>query len=275
MHPAADVLHLIGAAAWVGALIPLVVLLAMTGHDAAGLAVARTATQRFSTLGIASVATLLGTGVVNTWYLVGSVAALVGSFYGRLLLVKMALFLGMVAVAASNWSRLTPQLVQDASGAAAQRARRRLCRNAAVEAFMGAAIIVVVAVLGTLPPASHAHHQESAGAIPADAAFQHIHSEHGMADVTIEPGRTGTAQATIHLWDENFSTLDAQQLTITLTAPAPGSKPLTFAAAADSDGAWHVDGIELSQPGNWTVTVNALLGPGRQLELTAPIVIEP
>ena len=59
VHPAADILHLIAAAAWVGALVPLALLLAMTKEDAGVLAVARTATLRFSTLGIVSVATIL------------------------------------------------------------------------------------------------------------------------------------------------------------------------------------------------------------------------
>ena len=79
VHPAADVLHLIAAAAWVGALVPLALLLTMTGRTRPALAVTRTATLRFSTLGIVSVATLLLTGIVNSWYLVGSVSALTGN----------------------------------------------------------------------------------------------------------------------------------------------------------------------------------------------------
>ncbi len=162
VHPAADVLHLIAAAAWVGALVPLALLLTMTGPDAAGLAVARTATRRFSTLGIVSVATLLLTGIVNSWYLVGSVSALTGTDYGQLLLVKLALFAVMVGIAAVNWSRLTPRLMQNADTAGALRARRLLRRNAAIEAAAGAAIIGIVAVLGILPPASHLHHARHA-----------------------------------------------------------------------------------------------------------------
>ena len=46
---------------------------------------AQTATLRFSTLGILSVGTLLATGIVNSWYLVGSIPALTGTPYGRLL----------------------------------------------------------------------------------------------------------------------------------------------------------------------------------------------
>ena len=275
LHPAADVLHLIAAAAWVGALVPLALLLAMTGHSTAELVVARTATLRFSTFGITNVAVLLFTGIINSWYLVGSVTSLVETGYGRLLLMKIACFLGMVGIAAVNRMRLTPRLVKNASMAAAQDARRRLQHNAAIEASMGAVIIVIVAVLGTLPPASHAHHPAPDGAIPADAAFQHIHSEQGMADVTIEPGRVGTARATIRLLNENLEPLEAREVMLTLTDPTPGSKPTTRVATEDSAGEWHVDGVVLSESGNWTVAVSAVLASNRRLELEAPIVIEP
>ena len=55
------------------------------------------------------VATILITGLINTWNLVGSVEALLDTAYGRLLLVKIALFLAMVSVAAVNRFRLSPQ----------------------------------------------------------------------------------------------------------------------------------------------------------------------
>ena len=44
---------------------------------------------------------------------------------------------------------------------------------------------------------------------------------------------------------------------------------LVFEAVQDADGAWQVDGIDLPQPGNWSVEVNATLGNGR-LVLEAP-----
>jgi len=273
VHPAADVLHLIAAAAWVGALVPLALLLAMTAEDPSTLAAAGAATRRFSTLGIVSVATLLVTGSINGWYLVGSVDALTESAYGRLLSIKIALFLIMVGIAAFNWSQLTPRLIANADSGAAQRARRALCRNAAAEASLGAAIIAIVAVLGTLPPASHANHPVTEN-IPSDASFQHIHGEDGMADVTIEPGRVGTASVSVHLLDDDLDTLVARALTLTLTAPAPGSKPVTRPAVVDADGTWHVDGVDLTAPGNWTVAVDALLPSDKHLKLAAPIVID-
>ena len=272
LHPAADVLHLLAAAAWVGGLAPLVLLLTMARADAAPLA--RIATLRFSGLGIASVAALAVSGLVNSWYLVGSIEALTTTDYGRLLSIKLLVFAAMVAIAAINWSQLTPNLVQDADMTAAQRARRRLRRNAAIEAFLGTAIIGIVAMLGTLPPASHASQHAHYGAIPADATFQHIHGENGMADVTVEPGRVGTARVTIQLWDDDFAPLSAREVTLTLTAPTPGSKQTTRTALQNSDGAWIVDGIALTEPGNWMVAVRAVLPSGRPLDLEAPIVVD-
>ena len=273
VHPIADVLHLVAAAAWRGALIPLALLLNSAGRNGGALAIAQIATLRFSTLGIASVATILATGSINTWYLAGSIPALVDTDYGRLLLIKIALFVVMVAIAAVNRLRLTPRLTQG-TGVIATQAVRQLRRNALLEATAGAIVLGIVGLLGTLPPGSHANHHPS-GAIPADATFQHIHTGQGMADVMIEPGRVGTAHATIHLWNQDFGTLAAQSMTFTLTPPGTGGKSITRRAVQDADQAWQVDGIELSQPGNWTVTVNAVLGSGPPLILEAPIVIDP
>jgi len=274
LHPAADVLHLIAAAAWVGALLPLIVVFAAA--DDASLAMARTATVRFSILGIVSVGTLLVTGVVNTFYLAGSVAALRGTDYGRLLLIKIALFLAMVAIATVNRFRLTPQLLQQASIAASREALRRLRRNATIEVLAGAIVIAIVAALGTMVPAIHAAHQHPTyEAVPADAAFVHIHLVEGMADVTIRPGRTGRARATIRLWNEDFGPLAARLVSMTLTAPGATANPTTLPALQRRDGAWEVDCIELSEAGNWTVTVDVMLDQTKRLTLTAPIVIEP
>jgi putative copper resistance protein D len=277
VHPAADILHLVAAAAWVGALVPLALLLTTVDKDDASVAIARTAVLRFSMLGITAVGTLLLTGIVNTWYLAGSIEALTGTYYGQLLLAKIALFFAMVAIAAVNRQWFTPRLMQSAGETerATFAAISQLRRNAVIEALAGAAIICIVAVLGTKAPASHANHHPGYGALPADSAFVHIHTEQAMADVMIEPGRVGTAHATVHLWNEDFEPLAARDLKFSVAAPVAGSTPTTHPAVQDSDGAWQIDGLGLTQPGNWMVTVDADLGSGSRVVLTAPIVIDP
>ncbi|HEY6258422.1 MAG TPA: copper homeostasis membrane protein CopD [Xanthobacteraceae bacterium] len=153
IHLAADILHLVAAAAWFGALIPLAVLLLSARRVPAetSLTVARAAVLRFSPLGVASVGTLVATGAVNTFMLAGSVPALVGTDYGRLLDVKVALFLVMLSFGAINRLWLSPRIVQTSPAAAAV-ALRQIERNSLIEAGLGTIIIVIVGLLGTLPP---------------------------------------------------------------------------------------------------------------------------
>ena len=149
VHLGADIFHLVAAAAWVGALVPLGLLLGHATRDRPSIAIARAATLRFSTLGIVSVGVLVLTGIVNSWVLSGSVAALVGTDYGRLLMLKVAVFGLMVTLAEINRLWLTPRL---AGALRAEDALRLLQRNSAIEAMLGVVIVVIVGVLGTLPP---------------------------------------------------------------------------------------------------------------------------
>jgi putative copper export protein/mono/diheme cytochrome c family protein len=165
LHRAADGLHLIAASAWLGGLLPLALLLAAASRKEISPAAAREATARFSILGVLSVGTLLVTGVLNGWVLAGSVPALIGTDYGRLLLVKVALFGVMVAIAAVNRLYLTPRLAADHT------AFRALARNSLIEAAIGLGILVIVGALGTMAPGLHVQPTWPFAVRFSDAAF--------------------------------------------------------------------------------------------------------
>ena len=169
----ADALHLIAAAVWVGGLIPLACLFSRAAQPASGLSpdLVADVTRRFSIMGIISVATLLMTGLINTWFLVASVAILAGSTYGELLMIKMALFLIMVGIAAINRTWLTPMLVAGTSGARTK-ATRRLARNSLVEASLGLVIFAIVGMLGTLAP--DLVHEDHMHTMHTDVPFNEI-----------------------------------------------------------------------------------------------------
>jgi putative copper resistance protein D len=151
IHLAADFLHLIAAAAWVGGLLPLALLLAAAGR-ASSMSVARAASLRFSAYGVVAVGVLLFTGAINTWYLAGSSRALTATDYGHLLLVKIALFLVMLVLATINRVWLTPALANDRGEKPARDALWQLRRNVVIEIAAGTVIVAVVAVLGVTPP---------------------------------------------------------------------------------------------------------------------------
>ena len=154
LHLAADFLHLLAAGLWLGTLPPLILFLAEVRRTGSPdwAALVATATRRYSTLAVASVTVLLTGGLVNTWFLAGTVPTLVGTGYGRLLLVKIGLFIAMLIVAAINLLRLTPRLT---AGSAVLRTVTRLQTNASIETALGLGVIAVVSALGTVPPGLH------------------------------------------------------------------------------------------------------------------------
>ncbi|MDR3507238.1 MAG: copper homeostasis membrane protein CopD, partial [Caulobacteraceae bacterium] len=119
VHRGADILHLLAAAVWLGALPVLVVLVSRARRSGLG-GDARTAwraLERFSGTGSAAVAVLTASGLINGWFLVGPdhLGALVRTPYGLGLLAKLALFAGMLGLAALHRWRATPQLAADLS----------------------------------------------------------------------------------------------------------------------------------------------------------------
>jgi copper resistance protein D len=157
LHLTADALHLIAAASWIGGLVPLALLLAAARRKQAfaWASLARDAAQRFSTLGIVSVGTLLVTGIVNAWILVGSIHALIVTGYGRLLVLKLVVFAIMLTLAAVNRFWLTPKLAFSSKNEPQLNALRQLTRNSVIEIALGLTIFAIVGVLGTLHPAIH------------------------------------------------------------------------------------------------------------------------
>ncbi len=159
-HLAADSIHLLATGVWLGGLFPLFLLLTRARRSLAPSwsAVAREATRRFSALGLVSVSSLILTGIVNGWMLVGDIPRLVGTPYGRLLLLKLSFLLPLIGIAAVNLLRLKPQLnLASASnpGDTLRELLRRLQRNVIAEACLGATILLIVGALGITPPALH------------------------------------------------------------------------------------------------------------------------
>jgi len=138
--------HLLAAAAWLGSLAPLLMLVA-----AAPPGVAAIASARFSPLGTACVLLLAGTALFQASVLVGTLPGLTGTGYGLVTLVKLGLFLGLLGFAARNRFRLTPALSGGVPGAA----KRRLVRSIAAETVVGLLAVLAAGILTSLPPAMH------------------------------------------------------------------------------------------------------------------------
>lgn len=157
LHVAADAAHLLAAGAWLGGLAPLgFILLGYAGtRTGPGAIDVDGVLMRFSGMGYAAVATLVGTGLVNSWLLVGSVSSLLHSTYGQILMAKLAFFAGMLALAAANRFWLVPALkASERGGAGACDVwRRKLRTHVLSEQGLGLLVLLSVSILGTIRPA--------------------------------------------------------------------------------------------------------------------------
>lgn len=155
-HLAADILHLLAASAWVGALVGLILLVWRPAErvDATHLDLTHRALHGFGSVGTLVVGTIVVTGLVNSWLLVGpaNIAALGTTLYGLLLLAKLALFATMLGLAALNRFRLTPALERSMAADDHIGALVSLRRSLLAETLCVITILALVAWLGTLAP---------------------------------------------------------------------------------------------------------------------------
>ena len=165
VHLAADALHLYAASAWIGGLLPLAWLLRAGQRyqpstspsipPSTWAPLELDAVRRFSSLGMASVAALIASGIVNAWILVGSFRGLVVTTYGWILMIKLAIFAVMLGFAATNRFRLTDELASPPGSKAHDAALAQITRNTRIEIVLGLVVFAIVGSLGTMHPAAH------------------------------------------------------------------------------------------------------------------------
>jgi putative copper resistance protein D len=143
----ADVAHLLAAALWPAGLLPFSLLLRRLWR-ARALPQAYAAVRRFSSMSLFAVAVLIASGLLNAFYLVGGWHGLITSTYGRLLMLKVALFVFALFLGALNLLIYKPHLETAPHALATMRGL------VWIEAGFGTGIVMIVAIMGTLPPGS-------------------------------------------------------------------------------------------------------------------------
>jgi copper transport protein len=235
-------LHIAGIVFWVGALVPLFVLLRQPGHAAAR------PLARFSAAIPLPVAAILVSGIALAAVQLGPDTAHWLSPYGVILACKRGLLVILLGLAV--WNRLAlsrPALAGDA------RAMRRLKSSIGIE------IVLVLVILGlvagwrfTPPPRALAE----AAAVPIS---MHIHTDRAMADITIEPGRAGANRLSIFLMDGEFVAVEPMEVGVAVSVPDLGIEASQVSAVLGDDGLWRVDDLMIPVAGTWRLDLEIRL----------------
>ena len=135
-----QVAHGIGAGAWIGALAALVAVVSGLARQPPGHGRTVVLAGRFSPMAMAAVGLIALSGTITAVLHVGTFADLWVTGYGRVLMLKVVLFLGTGAVGAYNWRILLPRLGTETG-------TRALLRSARLELTLAAGLLLVTAVL--------------------------------------------------------------------------------------------------------------------------------
>ncbi len=153
-HFITDILHLLAAGAWLGALIAFALLARINSlQSEERIRLLVRAVKRFEWVGAEIVVVITVTGIVNYLFIVGpELDEVFLSTYGILLFIKVGLFAGMLVLAALNRFQLGPLLERSLRDRQYRVAANALRRSVVVEWVAAVLIVGLVAWLGTLSP---------------------------------------------------------------------------------------------------------------------------
>jgi copper transport protein len=233
-------LHLTAMIVWLGGLV--VLLIAATSRAAnadeqdelaAGLPI-------FSRVALVSVATLAVTGIIEAWREIGTVDAITTTWYGRLVLVKVGLFVAIVLL--GYLARRVLDRPREGGGTLA-----RLRRVLLTEVVVGAAVLAATGVLIAQSPGKVALAAERSK--PRQMAVSV--TTKAQARVEVNPGSHGAVEVSVELVG------DITPISLTATASLPSRQLGPIPVSLQSTGAktYTASGVNLPVAGTWEFTL--------------------
>jgi len=250
-----DVAHVGAMSLWFGGLVALAVVVPKATAALEPIERTRLLARmllRFSPLALGAVVVLLTTGTIQSIEYLRSFGDFLHTGFGRAVLIKICLALGLVTLGAVNRQRLVPRLKALASeGAAPGEAGRVLRTTLRLEV---AAIVVVLGVTSALvsypPPDSL-----------ADAGGNGVNVQKRFGplelDATVDPARSGPNTMHLYLFNaKDGAPFDGtKEIHATAKLPSKGiSLPITLVKSGP--GHYTADSFQLVPAGDWTIEVD-------------------
>ena len=241
-------LHVSSMATWLGGLAMLVISFA---------SVERSGVIRFSSIAMVAVTTVVISGSIQGLRQIGSLDALTGSSYGKLLIWKLVIVGAVLAVAAvarqSTHGRLRARTAAAATSLGAAGSdqgfdRPRLRRAVTFEAMLAVAIVVVTSLLMASNPSLAA----------ASTPFSSTLTSNGyLATINVAPARVGTNDVHLFLSSPSSSLTEPDAITVTIQDPSRGVNPITIDVTKAGPGHYTTNAATFPYAATWQLVVTA------------------
>lgn len=238
-------LHVLLAMGWVGALAPLALSLR---YDPAQTASA--ALRRFSDAALWLVPLVLLLGAIFALRQLTAAGDLLNSLWGRILLAKLTLVAGLLAIAAVIRLHLLPRL-----SAGDETARAPLVRLLAIDAGLAVLLLAATASLTATPPP-----RRLAGGAGIELSLAQPPL---AARLAIVPGTAGWNRVEIEL-ERPAAPLEVR---LTLVPEDGAGEPVEALATAGPNGRFRAEPLLLVPAGAWRLALGVLLDPFTWVQL--------
>jgi copper transport protein len=246
----ATMLHVSSMAVWLGGLAMLMVSFTEVERDGV---------ERFSSIALLAVATVVVSGTIQGVRQVGSIDGLTGTSYGKLLIWKLIAVATVVAVAAvaraSTHGRLSLRSasVGASVGAAAGTRfdRARLRRAITIESLLAVAVVVVTSLLMAANPSE----------ATASSPFSSTQTSNGyLATITVSPGRVGANEMHLYVSSPNSSLVQPDAVTVTIQDPSRDVDPIAIDVAKAGAGHYINNAASFPYAATWRLVLKARYG---------------
>jgi copper transport protein len=253
---AVDTLHLAAAALWLGAILELCLLLPSTFAlpRQRRFAMLRVLVPRVSAVLLPTVLILMATGVFNAWEQVATFEALLRTAHGQSLLLKLAILVPLLLIAAINLLLIRPRLAATET----ESVPRRFLANVRVEAVLAAVLLLPVALLAALPPSAQQAFPE-----PLEMARQ---AGDLRVSFRVDPVWVGVSRFLVQLSDaEGLPPRDVRQVVLTFTMEGMNMGRTNVTMTPRGEGLYEAEGFYIGMPGiaQVGIAVDRAEGSGR------------
>ncbi len=222
--------------------------------------------RRFSAVALASVALLLASGVGQSLLELDAWSDLVDSAFGRAILVKVAIFVALIALGAHNRRRSQPRLTRlAADGETPGRTGIALRRALRAEVVLMVLVLGVTAALVSYSPSAGTPSGPYSGSAELGSA---------RLELTVDPARAGSNEVHVYLFDARSGAQydRARRLSIAARERELDIGPIELDVRKAGPGHYTAR-ADLAPAGDWALTVRAPVSDFEELrtELEVPI----
>ena len=289
-----DFAHNVFSSLWIGGLIYFAFVvkpqLKKITDDKLSLSLISVLIPRFTVLVVAILGAVVITGPFLLFLLEQNISLTFASFYGKALIVKLALAAGMIALGgydhidihrrsfmAISKAERGPALLSNTVNA--KQILSRFHTSVRISMILGIALLAAVAVLvDSGLPSSEFQNQildekNNAFAIPINPQQDMLTQvrfieDGGRVTLTIDPFHTGNNNVKVSFLDSNKNPIDLKSVQLQLSQTDSGIGPITIDADKISTGVFNAQ-ASFGFPGNWHVRVEGIPNKENALSIVA------